>query len=117
MRPKLFFQGTGLAFIITLFFFSCKKETQDESNQSPLARAGIDRFITLPKDSIHLNGNSSIDLDGTITTYKWEKISSPSSLVIVNADAVQTAVTGLQEGVYSFQLSITDNNGAGAKDI
>ena len=38
----------------------------------------------------------------------WTKISGPSSFNIANANAVQTQVTNLVEGVYQFELKVTD---------
>ncbi len=42
-----------------------------------------------------------------ITAYAWNKISGPSAN-ISNATAVQTQATGLVQGVYQFELKVTD---------
>ena len=42
-------------------------------NQLPSANAGTDQNITLPTNSVSLNG-SGTDPDGTITTYLWRKL-------------------------------------------
>ena len=55
-------------------------------------------------------------MDGTITSYKWTKISGPSGYNIVNASSPVTDVTGLVEGVYQFELKVTDNDGATGTD-
>ncbi|MDQ6608725.1 MAG: PKD domain-containing protein, partial [Bacteroidota bacterium] len=57
-------------------------------NQPPVANAGSDQTITLPVDSVLLNGNLSFDPDGTIVSYQWTKISGPSSFNIINANSV-----------------------------
>jgi hypothetical protein len=49
-------------------------------------------------------------------SYQWIKISGPSSFTITNANAVQTQVTNLVEGVYQFELKVTDIAGLFAKD-
>ena len=49
-------------------------------------------------------------------TYSWTKISGPASGTITNATSASTTVTGLTQGVYQFQLKVTDNNGATAID-
>ncbi len=83
-------------------------------NQPPVANAGADKTITLPTNSVVLNGTASNDTDGTITTYTWSKISGPAAGAIASANAVTTNVTGLTQGVYRFRLQVTDNNGATA---
>ena len=85
-------------------------------NQPPIANAGTDQTITLPTDSMFLNGNLSLDPDGTIVSYQWIKISGPSSFTIINSQLVQTKVNNLIQGTYQFELKVTDNGGLSAKD-
>ncbi len=80
-------------------------------NQSPTAYAGADQTITLPANSVTLTG-SGTDADGTIASYKWTKISGPSSANISKSTSASTDVSGLIEGVYQFKLTATDNQGA-----
>ncbi|MDI3322284.1 PKD domain-containing protein [Pinibacter soli] len=82
-------------------------------NQPPTANAGTAQTITLPVNSITLNGNGSKDNDGTITTYAWSKISGPAA-TISSPSAMSTQITGLVQGSYVFQLTVTDNSGATA---
>jgi gliding motility-associated-like protein len=84
------------------------------SNKPPVANAGPDQTITLPTSSVMLDGTSSSDPDGTIVKYQWTKISGPpsSTETISNAQNIITPVNGLIEGVYVFQLAVTDNTGA-----
>ncbi|MFN8249003.1 MAG: carbohydrate-binding protein [Ferruginibacter sp.] len=84
-------------------------------NQLPTANAGIDQTITLPTNSVSLNG-SGTDSDGTITAYLWRKIAGPTSGIITNSNAAATSVTGLSQGVYQFELKVTDNSGASDLD-
>jgi poly(3-hydroxybutyrate) depolymerase len=86
------------------------------ANIPPVANAGVDQVITLPTNSITLNGTASSDADGTITSYAWSKIGGPSSYVIANANAATTAVNGLVQGTYLFRLVVTDNSGATGDD-
>jgi hypothetical protein len=85
-------------------------------NQPPIANAGADQIITLPIDSTLLNGALSFDPDGTIVGYQWTKISGPVSSIIINPLAVQTRAKNLSQGVYQFELRVTDNGGLSAKD-
>lgn len=99
---------------------SCQKELTCEeclnSNQPPIAHAGADQTITLPKDSVLLDGSASSDPGGSITAYKWTKIAGPVSSNIVSPDSVKTQVRGLMGGVYQFELTVTDNGNLSAKD-
>ncbi len=85
------------------------------ANIPPVADAGQDIIITSPASTVSLKGAAS-DADGTILSYLWTKISGPPSFYIVNATSPATAITGLVPAAYSFELKVTDNNGATAKD-
>ena len=119
MKWKLLY---GLAFLLlaTCLFSSCKKELSCENckdhNQPPIALAGPDLTITLPIDSVILDGTRSTDPDGTIASYKWTKISGPASSNILRPDSSKTLVKTLVKGVYKFELMVTDNGGLSAKD-
>ncbi len=80
-------------------------------NQSPVANAGTNQTITLPTNNVILTG-SGTDADGTITDYSWTKISGPAQGAIANPNNASTDVDGLVQGVYQFQLQVTDNGGA-----
>ncbi len=62
------------------------------SNQAPIANAGTNTTINLPVNSTTLNGSGSIDLDGTITTYAWSRVSGPTTFTLGNAGAATTAL-------------------------
>jgi hypothetical protein len=119
MRQILKFAVCTLLFVIVIFI-SCKKELSCENcrgiNQPPIANAGADQTITLPKDSVLLNGSASTDPDGTIVSYKWAKVSGPVSSNITRPDSSKTIVKTLVAGVYKFELTVTDNGGLLAKD-
>src|SRR6187402_3347852 len=79
---------TGIIFII-----SCKREYSCEGcadkNKPPIAVAGPDQVITLPTDSVLLDGRTSSDPDGNISNYLWAKISGPvSSNIIKPSDSI-----------------------------
>lgn len=44
--------------------------------------------------------------------YAWNQVSGPSTTVISTPSAASTKVIGLAQGAYTFQLTVTDNNGA-----
>ena len=99
--------------ILLSVLFSCKKENLP--NRPPVANAGTDRRIDLPGKG-ELNGRGSSDPDNNIASYKWTKISGPPSFNIVNADAAQTLVENLVQGIYRFELKVTDADGLFSKD-
>lgn len=74
------------------------------------------KTITLPVNSVVLDGSCSTDLNNDITSYAWTKISGPALFSIANAGVVQTQVTNLVEGVYMFQLKVTDAGGLFSMD-
>ena len=119
MKPALKF----LAFALlagALVYVSCKKEYScercAEKNKPPIAVAGPDQVITLPTDSVLLDGSTSSDPDGRISSYLWTKISGPSSFNIIKASDSMTKAKSLVVGTYQFELKVTDNGGLSAKD-
>jgi hypothetical protein len=89
--------------------------TVDAANIPPTANAGVDQTIALPTSSVTLSG-SGTDPDGTIIAYTWTKVSGPSSGTITNANSASTTVTSLVQGIYKFELKVTDNIGATGRD-
>jgi hypothetical protein len=59
---KTFFYLLFLSFTEVVIFFSCQKEPKWNINNPPIAKAGPDQVITLPTDSILLDGKSSNDM-------------------------------------------------------
>src|SRR5690606_14375646 len=80
--------------------------------QKPVADAGDNISVTLPMDSVTLDGTASQDPDGSIAQYHWSKVSGPAAGNILEPDAASTSVKGLNAGTYIFQLKVTDNKGA-----
>lgn len=119
MSQKLLYR-TRCAFLVILLFYSCMKEHSCEGcisgNKPPVALAGLGATITLPADSVLLDGSASLDIDGKITGYKWTKISGPASSYINTPDSSMTMVRALVMGVYVFELTVQDNGGLTSKD-
>jgi chitodextrinase len=85
-------------------------------NRPPLANAGNDTSITMPANSVNLNGIWSSDPDNNISSYVWTQLSGPTASNIINANAVQTKVANLEPGTYSFELKVTDIGGLFSSD-
>ena len=84
-------------------------------NIAPTANAGADIIITLPVNTTPLNG-SGTDPDGTIASYAWTKIAGPTAGTLNNAASAQTGLSNLVQGIYKYELKVTDNLGAVGKD-
>lgn len=112
MKPKWLIYGC----IFFLFaVVGCKKQSTPPSNNVPVANAGLDQTITLPTNSVTLTG-AGADADGQVVAYLWSQIAGPSATVIVNPGSTNTLVNGFVQGIYFFQLMVTDNKGATGVD-
>jgi predicted esterase len=85
------------------------------TNLQPVANAGTDASITLPVNSIQLNG-SGTDPDGTIVGYSWSKLSGPGTGTFSSTTVANPTVTNLSQGVYTFRLQVTDDDGGISTD-
>ena len=120
----IFFCLVGIACIMT----ACKKEKiSDEFNneivppltgtdRKPVAYAGNDTSITWPANAVRLDGRMSYDPEHSVISYHWSKIAGPGTGTIASERAVQTEVTHLTEGVYLFELKVTDAGGLTGSD-
>ncbi len=80
-------------------------------NELPVADAGEDLKITLPTNTVMLDGSESADPDGTIVSYSCEKLSGPDNYKIEDGNSSTPTVTDLSLGAYTFKLTVTDNKG------
>lgn len=83
------------------------------ANVPPVANAGINKTITLPANSVTLTGTGT-DSDGSISSYAWSQVSGPLTATINTPSTATTIIKNLVNGVYIFQLKVTDNAGATA---
>ncbi|XP_072227286.1 dyslexia-associated protein KIAA0319-like protein [Leuresthes tenuis] len=76
----------------------------------PVANAGPNQVIQLPRNSITLYGNQSTD-DHDSLSYEWS-LSPESKDKVVEMQGVRTPIlqlSAMQEGDYTFQLTVTDS--------
>jgi hypothetical protein len=85
--------------------------TTTPTNNAPVASAGSDKTITLPTNSVLISGSGS-DSDGTVSSYSWTQVSGPSTAYLTNKTTKALTAGSLVAGTYSFQLKVTDNDGA-----
>jgi hypothetical protein len=116
--------------LVTVIFFvagiaSCKKETALPEkntpvqpviqNAAPVANAGLDIKIELPPNFTVLQGGF-YNADRYVKKVEWRKVSGPDSCIIVDKDSLKTVVSNLREGVYEFELTVTDKMNLYGKD-
>ena len=85
-------------------------------NRPPVAKTGPDQMITLPINNVLLDGSGSTDPDNNIIGYAWRKIAGPASSVFADPVGIQTQASNLTEGVYKFELTVTDATGLFSAD-
>jgi Tol biopolymer transport system component len=119
MKTKILIPTITLLIVIQINF-SCRKNVSCEEckqvNRPPVAIAGTDQTIFLPINTVTLDGTASTDPDNNIAGFTWTKISGPSSSSINNSGTASTTATNLVEGVYGFELRVTDEKGLFSKD-
>ncbi len=91
-----------------------KVTINEPENKFPVAEAGSDQVITLPTNSVTLDGNSSTD-DGNIVSYVWS-LKSGETATIETPESISTNVSDLKEGMYVFTLTVTDDKGVTGSD-
>jgi parallel beta-helix repeat protein len=84
-------------------------------NQPPTANAGPDIQVVLPTTSTVLGGSAS-DVDGTFTV-QWTRLSGGTGGDLSATNIVNPTVSNLQEGIYTWQLTVTDDDGAISTDV
>jgi hypothetical protein len=114
MKMKLHF----IPILLTTILISkaCTKPPPITNHNSPIADAGKAKYLNLPENTVLLDGSASSDPQNSIVFFRWKKVSGPFSYQIQDSAAVRTLVTNLSSGDYLFELTVTNNKGATAKD-
>jgi len=114
---SIFFYWIGICWLIVI---SCAKDLSYEDGgtlkTAPVAVAGKDQSIVLPKDSAYLDGSGSYDHNGSITNFTWTKLSGPANIITTATSSKTTWIKKLTEGSYVFELTVTNNFKLSAKD-
>lgn len=101
---RLLFSGPGQTETIIPTTHLC---TTDPNFGDPVADAGPDRFVLLPTDTVTLDGSATDN--GSISTYGWSQISGPNMATLAGENTEDLTASGLIEGTYIFQLTVTDD--------
>jgi hypothetical protein len=91
--------------------------TPPPAGGGPLADAGQDITVSLPANSVLLDGSGSTDTSGTIVAYQWSVLSgSPAQYSLLGSGNEEATLGSLVGGTYLVQLAVTDNNGKTGTD-
>jgi hypothetical protein len=66
--------------------------------------------ITAPTNSINFTSSAS-DIDGTVVSYQWSKISGPGTVTFSSATSASTNALFSSLGTYVVRINVTDNSG------
>ncbi len=86
---------------------------------APTVYAGANQTISLPSNTLTLNGtisNPGVPAGATITT-TWTEVSGPASINFSNPTGLTTQVTFTTAGTYDLRLSANNTGLTGASDV
>lgn len=75
-----------------------------------VADAGPTQILLLPQSTTTLDGSASASPSGGSLNYQWTQVFGPSIVSLASAQSATSAISGLQEGVYLFELEVTNGN-------
>jgi hypothetical protein len=114
-----------LLFLITVAFgliTACNKDaiypgpgTGAPGNRAPNVNAGEDFFVWDPVNEAILSGFYS-DPENNVSAISWAKIFGPNSFTFANKESLSTKISGLEKGLYQFELTVTDDKNFFDKD-
>jgi hypothetical protein len=86
-----------------------------DDNVPPIVLAGDDIYLTDLQTTASLTSNA-YDPDGFIASQQWTKTSGTFGGIIDSPFALNTDLTNLTGDYYTYQIQVTDNDGATALD-
>jgi RHS repeat-associated protein len=89
------------------------------NNQPPVVNAGPNQTVTLPTNSVSLNGTVADDglpVGGTLTQF-WSAISAPGTVTFSNSLATSTTATFSAAGTYVLRLTASDSQLSSSADV
>ncbi|WP_153801192.1 PKD domain-containing protein [Foetidibacter luteolus] len=95
---------------VTPFYFSAKAQTS--ANKAPVAVITGAKTIYLPGNSLVLDGSSSTDSDGSISSYSWKFVSGSGGYALSGTAGSKLTVSNMYAGTRTFQLTVKDDKGA-----
>lgn len=92
-----------------------EEDDTQEVDEPPRSDAGQDVVIQLPTDWAVLDGRDSVD-DHGISRYEWTLVKGDTAINMKVTHPGLLKISGLQEGVYTFQMTVTDIAGQKSSD-
>jgi hypothetical protein len=93
--------------------------TVNNVNQNPIANAGADQTVN-EGDSVTLDGTASSDPDGSVQSYLWTQTSGSTTVELDDDTSSTPSFTAPAVGptgdTLTFELTVTDNDGATGTD-
>lgn len=83
----------------------------------PVVNAGSSVSITLPVNSVTLNGSASYNPAGGALSYSWSKVSGPAAFTITDNATATPFVSNLVQGNYQVQLTVTNSAGVASTGV
>src|SRR5581483_4343804 len=84
--------------------------TATPQNQPPVVNAGLNQTITLPANTVTLNGTATDDgLPNGTLTIQWTEVSGPAPVTFSSPNTAVTNATFTVAGTYVLQLSANDS--------
>ncbi len=126
---KTILNSSGIILLLIAVSISCKKDIPIQRvvstnnspnntiqiNTAPVAKAGLDIKIKLPKNFTVLQGDY-YDAEENVQKVEWTKVSGPDSCFVNDKFSLKTGVSNLKEGIYQFELTVTDKMDLYGKD-
>jgi PKD repeat protein len=88
-------------------------------NQPPVVSAGSDQTITLPTNTVTLNGTATDDgkPQGSTLAIAWSKVNGPGTVTFASPTQAQSTATFSAAGAYTLRLSASDSLLTSSSDI
>lgn len=122
-NSHLFLKKTFTQFLLILSLVACgggsdgsgEEPAPTSTNKAPTANAGEDKTVD-EGNGITLSGNGT-DSDGSISSYSWTQTSGDSVTINnLTSGLASFDVTTTTQVTITFQLTVTDNDGATGSD-
>lgn len=81
----------------------------------PVANAGDNIVVVIPESQVSLDGSASSDPANGDLSYTWTQVFGPSVVSYTDNTEASPQITGLEEGIYLFELKV-DNGSYADKD-